>query len=171
MQPGPHRASGRVIYVGDLETPRSTAPCSVREAGMMRALVIDDDVNIGTAIQAILASQNFETALAFRAHSGIHALELSSFDIVVVDIFMPGMDGLDTIERIRQQAPNIPIVAMTGFRFRPSMDFLGLAIQRGATSSVRKPFTPQQLINAINTSLRKSHALNKTPVMNGSPPC
>ena len=52
---------------------------------------------------------------------------------------MPGMDGLDTIDRIKQQALNIPIVAMTGFRFRASMDFLGQAIQRGATSSVRKP--------------------------------
>lgn len=139
---------------------------------MMRVLVIDDDANIGAAIQAILASHNFETVLAFRAHSGIHALELSSFDAVIVDIFMPGMDGLDTIEKIRQQAPNIPIVAMTGFRFRASMDFLGQAIQRGATSSVRKPFTPQQLISTINASLLKCRAAaGKTYVKNGSGRC
>jgi DNA-binding NtrC family response regulator len=158
-------------YVGDLEVPRGAARHSVREAGMRRVLVIDDDANIGAAIQAILASENFETKLAFRAHSGIHALELSDFDIVVVDIFMPGMDGLDTIERIKQQAPNIPIVAMTGFRFRASMDFLGQAMQRGATSSVRKPFTPQQFINAINTSLTKSRAANRTAAINGSSRC
>jgi DNA-binding NtrC family response regulator len=158
-----------MTYVGDLETLRSAARHSIREAGMKRVLVIDDDANIGAAIQAILASQNFETVLAFRAHSGIHALELSSFDIVIVDIFMPGMDGLDTIEKIKQQAPNIPIVAMTGFRFRASMDILGQAIQRGATSSVRKPFTPQQLTSTINASLLKSRAVNKTAAMNGSP--
>jgi DNA-binding NtrC family response regulator len=159
-----------MIYVGDLETPRNAARHWGREVGMKRALVIDDDANIGAAIEAILAAQNFETVLAFRAESGIHALERSSFDVVVVDIFMPGMDGLDTIGKIKHQAPDIPIVAMTGFRFRASMDFLGLAMQRGATASVRKPFTPQQLLGAINASLRKSRAVDKSPAMNGSPP-
>ena len=70
---------------------------------MKRVLVIDDDVDVGAAIRMILASQRFETTLAYRAHSGIHALEGSSFDVVVVDIFMPGMDGLDTLKAIRSR--------------------------------------------------------------------
>src|SRR4051812_46142152 len=137
---------------------------------MKRVLVIDDDVDVGAAIRAILTPQKFETTLTHRAHSGIHALERSSFDVVVVDIFMPGMDGLDTIDMIRQQAPNIPIVAVTGFRSRESVDptkgVLGQAIQRGATSCLHKPFTPQQLTGAINTSLRKSAAMGQTGATN-----
>jgi CheY-like chemotaxis protein len=142
---------------------------------MKRVLVIDDDVDVGAAIRVILASQRFETTLAYRAHSGIHALEQSSFDVVVVDMFMPGMDGFDTIERIRQQIPNLPIVAMTGFRSRESVDstkgVLGLAVQRGATSCLRKPFTPLQLTDAINASLRKSSAMSQSGAMDRSQPC
>lgn len=57
---------------------------------------------------------------ASRAHAGLHALKQSSFDIAIVDIFIPGMGGLDAIQMIRQLLPSIPIVAMTGFRLRPS---------------------------------------------------
>jgi DNA-binding response OmpR family regulator len=123
----------------------------------MRALVIDDDVNVGVAIQVILASQQFESELALRAHSGIQAFEQRDFDIVIVDLFLPGISGIDTIRQIRQRAPNVPILAMTGFRYRLApgsmTDLLDFAGRHGANSSVRKPFTPDQLIDAIARAL------------------
>jgi CheY-like chemotaxis protein len=132
---------------------------------MTRALVIDDDANVAAAIQAILERHAYQTVHASRAHAGIHALQQSKFDVVIVDIFMPGMGGLDTIKTIRQKAPGIPIVAMTGFRLRPSKDpdtdFLMLAIQRGATACVRKPFAPAQLLDAIGKSLARSAVLDE----------
>jgi CheY-like chemotaxis protein len=139
---------------------------------MKRALVIDDDANIGAAIRAILASQQIETVLALRAHAGVHELETSRFEVAIVDIFMPGMGGLDTIARIKELAPDLPIVAMTGFRFRdsmdPAMDFLGMARQRGAVACIRKPFIPQQLIDAINAGLAQPPHANR-PLVTGAP--
>jgi CheY-like chemotaxis protein len=121
-----------------------------------RILVIDDDACVGTAIQAILARQHYETALSSRAHAGIHALQASQFDVVMVDLFMPGMNGLDTITQIRSESA-VPIIAMSGFRLRnsldPDQDFLGMAILRGATTSLRKPFSPPQLVAAIDRGL------------------
>jgi CheY-like chemotaxis protein len=130
---------------------------------MMRALVIDDDVNVGEAIQAILLSQRFETVHALRASSGIHALAQQAFDVVIVDLFLPGMSGLDTIHRIRQQAPDVPIVAMTGFRYRhrtsnSTTDLLDLAKRRGATLHIQKPFTPSQLVDAIAAGIEQRRA-------------
>jgi CheY-like chemotaxis protein len=76
--------------------------------------------------------------------------------VVMVDLFMPGMNGLDTIACIRSES-TVPIVAMSGFRLRNSLDsdrdFLGMAIFRGATVSLRKPFSPPQLLAAIDQSL------------------
>jgi CheY-like chemotaxis protein len=122
-----------------------------------RVLVIDDDPCVGAAIQTILARQGYETVLALRAHAGINAFELSGFDAVLVDLFMPGMNGLDTISRIRNLAPQVPIIAMSGFRFQnsigPGHDFFAMAVQSGATSSVRKPFTTWQLMAAFNEGL------------------
>jgi CheY-like chemotaxis protein len=76
----------------------------------------------------------------------------------MIDIFMPGMDGLETIKGFRERAPTVPIVAMSGFRFRnscmaPAPDFLGMAAKLGATYCLQKPFGPQQLMTAITTCL------------------
>ena len=121
-----------------------------------RILVIDDDACVGTAIQAILARRQCETAFASRAHAGIHTFQASEFDVVIVDLFMPGMNGLETITRIRSES-GVPIIAMSGFRLRnsldPDQDFLGMAILCGATTSLRKPFSPPQLVAAIDRSL------------------
>src|SRR6202163_4470466 len=121
-----------------------------------RILVIDDDACVSTAIRAIMARRQCEAVLASRAHAGIHTFQGSEFDVVMVDLFMPGMNGLDTIARIRSQSA-VPIIAMSGFRLRnsldPDQDFLGMAKLRGATISLRKPFSPTQLVAAIDRSL------------------
>jgi DNA-binding response OmpR family regulator len=121
-----------------------------------RVLVIDDDGCVGTAIEAILAQRQCKTVTASRAHAGIHTFQESEFDVVMVDLFMPGMNGLDTITRIRSRSM-VPIIAMSGFRLRnsldPEQDFLGMAKLRGATISLRKPFSPPELVAAIDESL------------------
>jgi DNA-binding response OmpR family regulator len=120
----------------------------------LRVLVIDDDDCVGAAIRLILARRGSETELALRAHAGIHALESSKFDVVLIDLFMPGMSGLDVIAHIRQGS-EVPIIAMSGFWLRNSLnsrDYFSMAIERGASTCVRKPFAPHQLIEAIRCS-------------------
>jgi DNA-binding response OmpR family regulator len=134
----------------------ATGPTRSLAKATTRILVIDDDACVSNAIQAILARRQCETVLASRAHAGIHAFQTSGFDIVMIDLFMPGMNGLDTIARIRGRSA-VPIIAMSGFRLRNSLDsdqdFLGMAMLRGASISLRKPFSPQQLVAAIDRSL------------------
>jgi DNA-binding response OmpR family regulator len=122
----------------------------------MRVLIIDDDASVGAAIQMILVREGWDTVHAPDADAGIRAFESSRFDLVVVDLFMPGMDGLEIITELRRRAPTLSILAMSGFRFRdsidPGLDFLGLAGNVGATICLRKPFTPHQLVAAIQAS-------------------
>jgi DNA-binding response OmpR family regulator len=136
------------------------------EMSMTRVLVIDDDRSVGSAIEMLLARQGFDTFLTLDSHAGVQALESSKFDVVMIDIFMPGIDGLKTIKNIREGMSTVPIVAMSGFRFRNSTpsapDFLGMAAKLGATCCLRKPFTPQALMAAINLCLN--------PVLSSAPP-
>ena len=120
----------------------------------MKILVIDDDDVVSQAIGAILASRKYETVLAPRATVGIFAFSFNRFDLVIVDIFMPGMGGLDTIARIRR-ASAVPIIAASGFKLQhmPSTDFFSSALRCGATVCLRKPFTPPQLLAAIDKCL------------------
>lgn len=121
-----------------------------------RILIIDDDASVSTAIHAILTRHQCETVIASRAHAGIHKFRTGRFDVVMIDLFMPGMNGLDTIARIRSESA-VSIIAMSGFRLRnsrdPDQDYLAMAKRRGATTSLSKPFSPLQLVAAIDRSL------------------
>jgi CheY-like chemotaxis protein len=124
---------------------------------MRRILVIDDDRSVRTAIKTLLEHEGFEVVAAEDGRAGLDALETTAFDLVIVDIFMPGMDGLETITAFHRRAPLVPIIAMSGFMFRdsatPAPDFLSMATKLGAASSLHKPFRPRDLIAAVQTCL------------------
>jgi DNA-binding response OmpR family regulator len=133
---------------------------------MARVLVIDDDKSVCAAIETLLRHEDCVAILAESGSVGAKTFEDSQFDLVMVDIFMPGMDGLATIKGFRERAPTVPIVAMSGFRFRnsgaaPAPDFLGMAIELGATYCLQKPFGPQQLMAAITACLGEGPSKNR----------
>jgi DNA-binding response OmpR family regulator len=124
---------------------------------MTRVLVIEDDQSVGAAIQMMLSCQGCDAVHTPDAHAGVQAFKSSKFDVVLIDIFMPGVDGLKTIKGFRERAPSLPIVAMSGFKFRlsmgPGLDVLGMAAELGAIFCLRKPFALEQLMTAINLGL------------------
>ncbi len=124
---------------------------------MRRVLVIDDDISIRAAVELSLRRQDCFAVLVDNGHLGVSTFEASEFDLVMVDIFMPDMDGLEIIKCFRERAPALPIVAMSGYRFRnsvnPAPDFLEIAAKLGATYRLRKPFGPRQLKAAVNACL------------------
>jgi CheY-like chemotaxis protein len=120
---------------------------------MARILVVDDDSMIRLVVKSILERQGHSVVLAECGHDGAEAIEAYAFDIAVVDIFMPDMNGLETIKAFRRSAPNLPIIVMSGYAFRaangPAPDFFRMAIDLGATACLRKPFTPAELLRAV----------------------
>jgi CheY-like chemotaxis protein len=124
---------------------------------MPRVLIIDDDDSVCIAIKAVLLKHDCVAVVADRGQLGLWLFSESHFDVVMVDIFMPGMDGLEAIKGFRKLAPRVPIIAMSGFTSHgspaPVPDFLGIAATLGATYCLQKPFTISQLITAVNASL------------------
>src|SRR5271165_1279786 len=117
---------------------------------MPRILVIDDDHSIRVATKTLLEDEGHDVIVADSGRNGIAVIASAPFDVVIVDIFMPGMDGLDTIKAVHRHAPGVPIIAMSGFMFRnssaPAPDFLSMSTKLGAAYSVRKPFRPPDLL-------------------------
>ena len=126
---------------------------------MPRVLVVDDDPLVSAAIEACLQRQGFEITVADGCEAGFSALETSTFDVMLVDIFMPHMRGYESIRVFHERAPTIPLIAMSGYAFAklatPSHDFLAMTLQYGATCCLRKPFTPSTLLAAVNECLNK----------------
>ncbi|MEA2867340.1 MAG: hypothetical protein QOE39_2055 [Bradyrhizobium sp.] len=126
---------------------------------MPRVLVVDDDPMVCGAIEVCLQRQGFEVTVADGGEAGISALETSTFDVMLVDVFMPHMRGFESIRVFHERAPAIPLIAMSGYAFAsfdtPSPDFLKMTLELGATLCLRKPFTPNALLAAVNECLTK----------------
>ena len=124
---------------------------------MPRILVVDDDPMVCTALELCLSRHNFPVTTADGGESGMRALEGASFDLMIVDIFMPHMRGFESIRIFHERAPLIPLVAMSGYAFAnltaPAPDFLRMALELGASRCLRKPFTPVALLTVINECL------------------
>jgi CheY-like chemotaxis protein len=124
---------------------------------MARILVIDDDRPVGATVQSVLATAGHAAVVADSGTRGLDLLRSENFDLLIVDIFMPGMDGLETIRQVHRIKPALPVVVMSGHSFRtstePAPDFLSMAIKLGATSSLRKPFRTRELIDIVARAL------------------
>ena len=126
---------------------------------MPRVLVVDDDPMVCVAIEVCLQRQGFEVTVADGGESGMRALESATFDVMLVDVFMPHMRGFEAVRLFHERAPDIPVIAMSGYAFANAdraPDFLRMTIELGAAACLRKPFTPQALLAAINDCLAKS---------------
>jgi DNA-binding response OmpR family regulator len=120
-------------------------------------LVVDDDPHIGLAIRAWLKRYGFKVTVADGGTTGLIALSNSTFDLMIVDIFMPNMRGFESIRVFHNHAPTVPLIAISGYAFSslevPSPDFLRMALKLGATRCLRKPFRPTTLLAVIDECL------------------
>lgn len=124
---------------------------------MPRILVIDDDKAVREATQIVLVANGYTVITADSGRSGIDLIRKDAVDLVILDVFMPGMDGLTTAQAIHREHPRLPIIAVSGFMFGgqcPTMPgFDAMAAEAGAIATLYKPFKPSELIQAIKKAL------------------
>jgi DNA-binding response OmpR family regulator len=129
---------------------------------MARILIIDDDIAVRLAIRIMLERAGHSVVLAECGDDGATAIEAFTFDAVIVDIFMPGLNGLETIKSFRLAVPTLPIIVISGYVFRdaggPAPDFFRMAVDLGAATCLRKPFTPAALLAAVDACCRWAQA-------------
>jgi CheY-like chemotaxis protein len=120
---------------------------------MPRILVIDDDAAVRKTLEILLTAEGFDVVEAGTGKAGVEAIKIGAFDLVIVDLFMPEMDGLKTTEAIRQHNATVPIIAASGFMFSgscPTMpNFDAMATEAGAVATLYKPFRPKELLQTI----------------------
>jgi two-component system, response regulator, stage 0 sporulation protein F len=124
---------------------------------MPAILVIDDDHAIRTVLDVLLRKKHFGVFLAPDGPTGLQSISNVAFDAVIIDMFMPGMDGIATIRELIKLKPDLPFIAMSGYAFadrkQGSADFLGTAIRLGAAAALQKPFENTELLGAIDRSI------------------
>src|SRR5947209_19996509 len=123
---------------------------------MASILVIDDDSAVLATIKMLLERAAHSIEAVDNSRAGLKLLEIQPFDLLIVDIFMPGMDGFETMRLVHQSRPRMPIIVISGQQFRLASerqpDFLHMATRLGAVSSLQKPFRPAELLAPVSDS-------------------
>src|SRR5579862_2730606 len=127
---------------------------------MASILVIDDDRAVLATIKILLERAGHAVEAVDNSRNGLQLIEARSFDLLIVDIFMPGMDGFETMKLVHQSRPDMPIIVISGQQLSLSSerppDFLHMATRLGALSSLHKPFRAAELHAAVNGTLASS---------------
>lgn len=125
---------------------------------MANILIVDDDPAVQITIRLLLERAGHHITVAGDGRQGLALFEAGQFDLLFLDIFMPGMDGLETMRRIRMLEPALPIIVISGRSITPDAyaepDFLKMATKLGAVASLQKPFRPDALLAAVNGCLK-----------------
>src|ERR1051326_1525818 len=129
-------------------------------AALSRILVIDDDPAVRMTIKLVLERDGHAVELATDGLAGMKAIKAGGIDLLIVDIFMPGMDGIETIREVRNHQPDLPAIVISGTSLaglrEPGLqapDFLAMAVKLGAVRSLQKPFKPRDIIAAVRQCL------------------
>jgi len=123
---------------------------------MPSILIIDDDASIRDSLRRTLHKEGYTILEASEGRGGLKQLEHSLADLILLDMFMPDKDGLETIGELRRTHPGIRIIAMSGGGFKGTVDVLHVATKLGARRTLAKPFTREQLLEAVETELARN---------------
>jgi DNA-binding response OmpR family regulator len=116
-----------------------------------RILVVDDEQSIRTIVEYALKDAGFDVVTAGRGDEALAVMERDPVDLVVLDVMLPGMDGLEVCQRIRAER-SVPIIMLSA-RGEELDKVLGLEL--GADDYVTKPFSPRELVSRVKANLRR----------------
>jgi DNA-binding response OmpR family regulator len=127
-----------------------------------RVLVVDDDATVSDVVRRYLERAGYEVVLAKDGISALAEFDARRPDLVVLDLMLPGIGGLEVCQRLRRQAPDLPVVMLTALGDEADR-VAGLEI--GADDYVTKPFSPRELTLRVQSVLRRFSAPQAAPAL------
>ncbi len=115
-----------------------------------RVLVIDDEGTVRRSCERILAEEGIEVRCASRGEEGLRVLDDAGLEAVILDMKMPGLDGLSVLRTIRDARPGLPVLVITGYA---TLDMKRECLGTGASAWLAKPFGPDELLDALRRAM------------------
>jgi DNA-binding NtrC family response regulator len=123
-----------------------------RDAPQLSILVVDDDQDVCEYLQDFLTSEGFLVTVVNDPTQALECMRQSEFHVVVLDIMMPKLNGIDLLEQIRHNDDDIAVIILTGY---PSLETATSSIEHDVSAYIRKPFTISEFRDAIQRIAKK----------------
>ena len=121
--------------------------------GRPRILVIDDEEIVRISCKKCLIPEGIDVDVAASAKEGIALTQTNKYDLVLTDLKMPGIDGMDFLVEMKKNQPDAKVIMITGYS---TVEHAVKALKLGAYNYIEKPFTPDTLIAAVREALNDS---------------
>jgi DNA-binding NtrC family response regulator len=124
----------------------------------MRILIVDDEEVLRDVLDAVLRREGFDIVLAASGEEALNILDHEEVDLVVLDVMLPGISGIDTMRAIRISNPTLPVIIITAFS---SIDGAIDAMKQGAFHYIPKPFKNEEVVLTVNKALEQRRLSNE----------
>jgi DNA-binding NtrC family response regulator len=133
----------------------SAFPPTARTGTAHRILIIDDEAAIRESLEALLSLEGYEVETAPNGEAGLERIEQYSYDLVLLDLALPGKNGIEVLGLIRQRQTALPVIMITAYG---TVDNVVEAIHAGAQNFVQKPWDNEKLLADIRSAIARYHA-------------
>ncbi|MBJ6725129.1 sigma-54-dependent transcriptional regulator [Geomesophilobacter sediminis] len=118
-----------------------------------RVMVIDNEEGLCRMMEAVLSDNGYQVTAFTRSFEALETFTARQWDIIVTDIKMPGMDGLELLQKIKQKEPSIPVIMVTAYA---TVEMSIQALRKGAYDMLTKPFEPEELLYRVKNALKQT---------------
>jgi len=115
-------------------------------------LVVDDEAGVRSSLAGILGDEGYAVTSVESGEAGLAALEARRYDLVLLDVWLPGLDGLEVLRRIRERDAELPVVVISG---HGTIETAVKAVRLGAQDFVEKPLSLEKTVLAVKNALRQ----------------
>lgn len=140
---------------------------------MRKIMVVDDEIQIRNMLKMFLEKHGYQVTVAEEGKQALRLLREAHCDLMMLDIIMPGMEGLETLMALRKTHPELKVIMMSGGGKALSMSFLPTALKLGAVKSFSKPFVLQEVLEAVEELIgppddNQPRSITDKPTHNGT---
>ena len=119
-----------------------------------KVLVVDDDIPVWKSITNILEKEGYIVDTALSGEEALDKNKINEYAVMIIDLMMPGMNGIELLEKVKRKSPDITVIMITGY---PSIKTAVQSIKAGAFDFIPKPFTPKELMAMVSRALERRH--------------
>ena len=132
------------------------------EKSKKKILVVDDEITVCKSIRQAIVSEEYEVDTALSGEEAIKKDSENAYDLVITDLMMPGISGLDLLKTLKEARPGISIIMVTGY---PTIKTAVQSVKLGAFDYLPKPFTPADLRGLVSRAFKKAEGAGKGEVV------